>query len=457
VSLSSRKLTLAAVAVGAAVTLATVFLPFVKFAYSNPEAHIALDSAAAVMALVAAYLVFGRLRQDRLLREALIVYGLVLLATTNISLSVLPTAVFGSGPAELGWGTLLARFAAAIALALASLTQQRKVRVSERILPWLLTTAAVGTVAAISLGMTAFGSKLPFGVREVVDLSISDKPVLEGHPVLLLAQLALVLIFAIASIRFTAQADRTGEALLRWLGVATALAAFSMLNYFLFPSVFTGFIYTGDLTLLGFYLCLLVGASAEVRRYWRRLEEDRLERERLIGELQELSLVDPLTGLSNRRGFFNVADQELILHERSERALHGVFIDVDEMKTINDGFGHHAGDDALREVAEMLRSSFRRSDLIARIGGDEFCVLTIQGGPQLAIERVRAALAARRPSESAPYPLELSIGVARFDPAHHSSIQELLDEADRNMYEEKTAHSQGSRATPGPSPGEQDH
>ena len=445
---SARRLTLTAVTIGAAVTLAPVFLPFVRFAYRNPEAHVALDAAAAMIGLVAAYLVFGRLREDRLVRDALIVYGLVLLAATNVSLSILPRTVFGSSPAELEWGSLLARFAAATALGIASLTRQRKVGISGGVLPWLLTTAAVGTVAAIGLAMTAFGSRLPFGVRAVVDASISSRPVLEGHPVLLIAQLALVLIFAIASIRFTAQAHRTGEALLRWLGAGMALAAFSRFNYFLFPSIYSSFIYTGDLIRLGFYLCLLVGASAEVRQYWQRLEEEKLERERLIGELRELSLVDPLTGLSNRRGFFAVANQELVLHARTGAPIYGVYMDVNRMKSINDHFGHKAGDEALRVVAAMLRSSFRGSDLIARIGGDEFCALTVEGGPQPAIERVRTALAAHRSGDSARYRLGLSIGIAKFDPAHHSSVEDLLAEADRSMYEEKERHSRESREIP---------
>jgi diguanylate cyclase (GGDEF)-like protein len=256
------------------------------------------------------------------------------------------------------------------------------------------------------------------------------------------------LIFAIASIRFTAQADRTGEALLRWLGAGMALAAFSRFNYFLFPSIYSSFIYTGDLIRLGFYLCLLVGASAEVRQYWQRLEEEKLERDRLIGELRELSLVDPLTGLSNRRGFFAVANQELVLHARTGAPIYGVYMDVNRMKSINDDFGHKAGDEALRVVAAMLRSSFRGSDLIARIGGDEFCALTVEGGPQPAIERLRAALAARRSGDSAPYRLGLSIGIAKFDPAHHSSVEDLLAEADRSMYEEKERHSRESREIP---------
>ena len=216
-----------------------------------------------------------------------------------------------------------------------------------------------------------------------------------------------------------------------------ALASLARVNYFMFPSIYSSFIYTGDVLRFGFYLTLLAGASAEVREYWRRLERDRIERERMIEELEELSLVDPLTGLHNRRSFFTVASQELKLHARSGRALCGLFIDVDDMKGINDRFGHAAGDDALRETADFLRMTFRDSDLVARLGGDEFCVLIAEGEADLAAERLKRSLRERHPTGDRPYSLSLSIGVARFDPARHGSVEDLVAEADQRMYEEK--------------------
>jgi diguanylate cyclase (GGDEF)-like protein len=443
-SRSATRLTLTAAAIGTAITSAAAFLPFVSFAYRNASAHVALDTAEAIIALVAAYLIFGRLRERSLRRDALLVYSLIVLATTNLALSGLPGAILDRRTTAVIWASQLTRLLGGVGLLLAALSGPRTVRYSESF-PIKLIAAAIGTIVGATGIVLALGSDLPLAVRTVIEPGTSATPHLEGHPLLLTGQLALVLTFAIASVRFTIEARRSNDPLLRWLGAGTALASIARVNYVLFPSIYSSFVYSGDLLRLGFYLSLLVGASAEVRQYWLRLERDKREREKLIRELETLSLVDSLTALSNRRALSTVGDQELALHGRSGRPLYGIFVDIDEMKKINDGFGHQAGDAALREVAALLRTSFRRSDLIARIGGDEFFVLTVEGDPHHAIDRLREAIARREPSDSAPYPLSLSIGVATFDPDRHASMEDLLAEADRRMYQEKRAGSDRPR------------
>jgi len=119
-----------------------------------------------------------------------------------------------------------------------------------------------------------------------------------------------------------------------------------------------------------------------------------------------------------------------------------VCIDLDNMKAANDRYGHAAGDQALVEMAALLRGTFRGSDLTARLGGDEFCVLIPRGAAQggLAIDRLREAVAAR--SGSFP-PLSLSIGSAEADGS--CSIEQLINRADATMSEEKAArHTAGA-------------
>jgi diguanylate cyclase (GGDEF)-like protein len=434
-SMPARRLTLAAAGFGGAITLGTVFLPFVHFAYRNRTAHVALDAIEAVIGLVAAYLIFGRFRERLLARDGLLVYGLVVLATTNIALSLVPHTVFGARSALLGWISLIAREIGALALMLAALMGRRALP-RRKDLSALFPLAGVGTVVLAAGVMIGLNVDLPFGVR-TIDASTSAQPQLQGHPALLAAQLSLVVIFAIASVGFTREAERTDDPLLRWLGAGTALASIARVNFFLFPSIYSSFIYTGDLLRFGFYAALLAGASAEVRRYWQQLERDRDEREHLIAELQSLSLTDPLTGLSNRRAFFSVANQQLKLYHRTGTAFRLLFVDVNDMKTINDAFGHTAGDDALRTVAETLRTSFRRSDIVARIGGDEFCVLMAEGDPAPAIERLHVLLGGRQENGEDAYPLSVSVGVATFDPTRHSSVDDLVADADDRMYVEK--------------------
>ena len=431
---TAGRLTLIAAGFGLALTLSSAFLPFVRFAYRNPSAHVALDAIAAVIALGAAYLLFGRFRERKLVRDALLVYALLVFAFTNIVLAVIPRTAFVEA-ATLEWTTLIARLVATSALLAAALTT-RAVTGVQRSLGRILAFAALATIPLIAASVGALGD-IPLGVQPILDPNSTAVPRLEGHPLLLAGQLVLAVLLAVASARFTAQAERGGDAMLRWLGAGTALASLARINYFLFPSIYTSFIYTGDILRLGFYLALLAGASAEVRAYWRRLEADSVERERLISELEELSLVDSLTGLANRRAFFSVGAQQLKVHERTERSVYCVFIDLDDMKGINDRFGHQAGDDALRETATLLRSSFRESEFIARLAGDEFCVLLVEGDPDGPIERLRDALRDREPTAAAPYVLSLSIGVARYDPSQHRAVEDLLAAADRKMYEAK--------------------
>lgn len=163
------------------------------------------------------------------------------------------------------------------------------------------------------------------------------------------------------------------------------------------------------------------------------------ERQRLQAALQTMALVDELTGLHNRRGFLTLARQQLKLAARMERRLSLVFVDLDGLKAINDRCGHAEGDRALLETAEVLRETFRDADIRARIGGDEFAVLAMDGaGPtrESWTVRLQRAVEARRVRRPGP-PLALSTGVAVYDPDLPCTLEELLARADARMYAEK--------------------
>jgi two-component system cell cycle response regulator len=103
-----------------------------------------------------------------------------------------------------------------------------------------------------------------------------------------------------------------------------------------------------------------------------------MERQQIQMVLRSLALVDELTGLYNRRGFLKIGEQHVKLADRAKREMSLLFVDLDHMKQINDTFGHQEGDQALIETAVILTKTFRRSDIIARIGGDEFAILAIE-------------------------------------------------------------------------------
>jgi diguanylate cyclase (GGDEF)-like protein len=164
-----------------------------------------------------------------------------------------------------------------------------------------------------------------------------------------------------------------------------------------------------------------------------------LERQTLLNQLRDAALVDDLTGILNRRGFMNLAEQALATADRTRTRLEVLFIDLDNMKAINDSYGHDSGNRALRCVGTGLRDAVRRSDIVGRLGGDEFAILAHETGvdhsPRLT-ERIRAAVAHQ--CATLPFPVNISIGVSHCGPGETPTMDDLLSAADRAMYREKT-------------------
>ncbi len=164
------------------------------------------------------------------------------------------------------------------------------------------------------------------------------------------------------------------------------------------------------------------------------------DRKRVETELRTQLLDDELTGLHNRRGFSILTQQQLKIAERKETGFWVLFADLDKLKWINDSFGHKQGDLALKATANILRKCFRKSDIIARIGGDEFAVLTIdtpEKSGNILIERLRDTLTQYNAKSKQQYKLSLSIGAVFYDPQRPLSIDELLASADSLMYRQK--------------------
>ena len=169
---------------------------------------------------------------------------------------------------------------------------------------------------------------------------------------------------------------------------------------------------------------------------------DITERKQMEEEIRELSFRDPLTALYNRRGFITLAEQQLKAATRVQRKMLLAFLDVDSLKWINDTLGHEAGDKALVDAAEVLRRTFRESDIIARVGGDEFAVLAIEMtdlNPELLPNRLQHTIDAFNTDESKPYRLSLSWGMTVYEPGTTQSLDQLMSAADALMYAQKKA------------------
>lgn len=172
------------------------------------------------------------------------------------------------------------------------------------------------------------------------------------------------------------------------------------------------------------------------------LNRDITEHRRLGEMMQQLSLTDDLTGLYNRRGFLALAEQQLkfIRSKRMENELSLFYADMDGLKHINDRFGHEAGSQAIVRVAKVLRDTFRETDIIARIGGDEFTILTVDVSPDkddAVKSRLRENIRRHNETGDCPYPLSLSVGVAQVSATGTPSVEELLTRADQAMYAQK--------------------
>jgi two-component system cell cycle response regulator len=131
---------------------------------------------------------------------------------------------------------------------------------------------------------------------------------------------------------------------------------------------------------------------------------------------------------------------------RSQKWLSVIFTDLDGLKSINDKFGHHEGDAALIRTADILRDTFRESDIIARVGGDEFVAIIVtdeKRSPGATQDRLKQNLATYHAKANAGYSLSLSTGIVVYDPSHPSSFEDLLREADRIMYTTKKRKNEG--------------
>lgn len=180
-----------------------------------------------------------------------------------------------------------------------------------------------------------------------------------------------------------------------------------------------------------------------------RQAEDELRA--LSSELQHLAITDDLTGLRNRRGFLLLAEQARKLAHRTRARCLLVFIDIDGLKRVNDTFGHREGDALILDAARVLAAVFRDTDVIARVGGDEFAVLALSEGARSAEtigRRLQARIDELNQQSGRRYALAMSYGIEELPAATHLSLEEQLARADHAMYATKRERRRRKRASP---------
>jgi two-component system, cell cycle response regulator len=166
----------------------------------------------------------------------------------------------------------------------------------------------------------------------------------------------------------------------------------------------------------------------------------RIEHAKMHERVRDISLHDELTGLYNRRGFFTLAEHLLKTAKRQQTGLFMLYCDLDGLKGINDALGHQKGDWVLIDTANILKETFRDSDIVARIGGDEFVVMPIEttgGSLEIVVNRLQQTVAMDNVKRKRDYKLSISTGTAYFNPLSPCTIDELLSQADKSMYKQK--------------------
>lgn len=288
------RLTLLAWGVGLLLSLWIVTMPEVELAYHSPRLRLAQSTVDVGVAVLVAYLTHLRFVRRQVVGDLLLAHALLILAIANAYDGVMQLSV--GDPSTDVWITSSLRVLGSVLLLTAALVpMERRARVG--IARW----TAIGPllVLAVFAGLAVvLGPLLPVPIGSS-DAEVQAEPeLLTAHPALIGGHLASAFCFLVASVVFTALAARYRDELLRWLGAACALGGFARVAYALSPSVYTDWLYAGDLLRTGSYLVLLLGSARELSLYWterevQAVEEDRrrLARELHDGVVQELSYI----------------------------------------------------------------------------------------------------------------------------------------------------------------------
>ena len=306
---SARHWVLLSVLAATALTLVVSVTSLVQFAYRSPSLHVAVETAAALISLLAAQLMYGRFRRSLERKDLLLTAALVLFAGANLLFSALPAVVdIGSGRFET-WAPAISRVLAAALFAAGAFAVARPVRRPRQAATAMLALCALG-LGVIAAATALAGDALPLAIDPGLSPETGSRPRIVGAPSLLALQLLGMGLFAAAAVGFAIRAERSSDPLALWFAIGATLAAFARLNYFLFPSLYSEYFYAGDVLRLGFFVALLIGGAQEIRIAQRELERAAIfdERRRLAREIHDgmaqdlVFIVQQASALDGRNG-----------------------------------------------------------------------------------------------------------------------------------------------------------
>lgn len=282
--------------VGLLLTIVVASAPQLHFAYRSESAHLVLETTDAAIAGIVALLLYGRFRRSRSLSDLLLAYAMALLAVAAMGFVTIPVL---SGADETDairtWAPLVIRMLGAALFAAAGLIHHGKIADRAPARDLGLLGLVVGIILLLSL---LEPHALPVAIDPRLTPESAGSSHITGHPGVLAGNLAQFLLYGAACVAFTDRATRTGDALTAWIGAAAGLSAVARINYMLFPSLFSEYVYVGDFLRTACYLMLLLGAAREIETYWNEIaaaaateERQRMARDLHDGLTQELTYI----------------------------------------------------------------------------------------------------------------------------------------------------------------------
>jgi signal transduction histidine kinase len=339
-------------ALGCAVATTTVALVArLDFAYHAPALHVALETTAALTASAAAFLLLGRFWHTGFLDELILSAGLSLLAVSNFAFAALPALFHLRSDRASVWSMLFTATLAALLICVAALLPRRRLAASPE---WLLAVYG-GTLALAIAGtvpMVLHQDILPRGLTPPLRVDAA-------HPSLVGAlQLVLAPLYLLAALGFTRRHRLTNDELSGWLAIGCILSGASRINYYFHPSVYSDWVYTGDVFRLGFYLALLIGAAREIASYWTSViaaasleERRRLARDVHDGLSQEIAFIARNARLLREQG----AEPQLV-----DRILRGIARAQEESRRVVGALASKPDEPLDEALAQAVREAALR-------------------------------------------------------------------------------------------------
>lgn len=340
-------------------TIAFALMPQLHLDYAWPQVRLALETSGSLIALVAAFLVYGRLLRRAYLDELLLLSGLAVLALSNLLFVTVPTMARWAPDDLTVWAAPIARSLGALLFTLAAFVAHRRLRRSGH----MLSLMAGGVVAAMALAAVfvhTFSKRWPSALAATVTPQSVAQPELHAHPALFAFELLVALLYGLAAMGFFRRSKRFNDEFFEWLAIAAILAVASHVNYSLFPSLYSqSVLYTGDIFRFAFYVALLVGCLREIWSYWNLLSETAVaeDRRRIARDLHD-GLAQELAYISRNLDLLvSEANTDTVarLRQAVERARLESRRAINTLTAANDQAVEVALAEAVTEIAERFR------------------------------------------------------------------------------------------------------